>query len=148
MMNVQEVRKTMPSKSLLEEENERMLDFMIPKDLPGRHQILMKLKDVTIQVEEVVVKPIVKIPSLIRGVCNFFSPDGIWNGNFIAYGTNLFGNPVLLWDDYSVEDINHYNDMVSTYFIKSRMKCDEPVVIVTALPNKDKVTLVINYYRP
>ena len=65
-----EIRRTMKQMSLKELERKEKLDFMVPLDIPGRHQIMDKLKDLIIRVDDIIVKPVHKIPS-IKNVTSF-----------------------------------------------------------------------------
>ena len=137
------VRRTMKGMSVMEQENRKKLDFMIPMDIPGRYQLMTKLKDLVINVDNVVVKPIHSIPTVIRDSVGFFSTDAFWVGNFIAYGTNLKGDKTLLWDDFGIPDIDREPNTVLTKFIKERLSSDA-IVIVTA--KEDNKTFSLEFY--
>ena len=143
-----EVRRTMKSMSVMEQENRKKLDFMIPMDIPGRYQLMTKLKDLVINVDNVVVKPIHSIPTVIRDSVGFFSTDGFWVGNFIAYGKNLKGDKTLLWDDFGIPDIDREPNAVLTKFIKERLSSTDAIVIVTAKEDNKVFSLEFYCYLP
>lgn len=142
------MKTTMKAKSLQEMENAKKLDFMVPMNIEGRYQILTKLKDLIVDISEVIVKPVTTIPSVIRKVVPYFSPDGYWTGNFIVYGTDLKGEPVLMWDDINIIDMSHYNNMVETHYIKQRLDCKKPVTLITAIKKERGYALVFYCYLP
>ena len=142
------MKTTMKAMSLQEQENLKRLDFMVPMNIIGRHQILTKLKDLTIDVSEVIVKPVDTIPSIIRKVVPYFSPDGYWEGNFVAYGTDLKGYPILLWDDIHIDAIPHYTHMVETYYVKQKLDCTQPATLITAIKRNNGYALVFYCYLP
>ena len=143
-----EVRRTMKAMSVKERENKTNLEFMVPMDIPGRHQLLTKLKDLTVIVDAVVVRPIKVIPTTINGTTGFFSTDGYWEGSFIAYGTDLMGRNTLLWDDFGIPSIKRKSNMVITDFIKERLNAENEIVIVVAKEHHNTYSLEFYYYLP
>ena len=146
MSKVMEIKRTMLSKSIREEENTNRLMYMVPASVPGRHQILTKLKDLTVSISAVEVIPIHALPSVISNVIPFFSTDGFYESNFIAYGTCTDGKEKLLWDDVIVDDMKHDNHTVDVSYIKDRFVYNKDVAIVTCRENKDMNILSIYYY--
>lgn len=139
------VPMTMKGMSLREKDNLEKLNLLVPMDIPGRHLLMDKLKDLTIQVADVVIKPVNRIPDIIRNIKPFYSVDGYWDSTFIACGTSLQGDATVLWDDYLIDEIIHYNSIVDTAFIKERIKFDEPVVVMVASKSN---SLELYYYMP
>ena len=142
------VPRTMKAMSMMEVENRKKLNFMVPMDIAGRHQIMDKLKDLTIDVDHVIVKPVDRIPSVIRNIESFFSTDGYWYGNFIAYGTSTMGKQTLLWDDITIANMAHFNTMVDTQYIKERLMDSNPVTLIVSKVSNDKHYLVFYCYMP
>lgn len=142
-----EVRRTMKSMSVMEMDNRKKLEFMVPMDIPGRYQLMTKLKDLIIHIDSVVVKPVYNIPQSIEKSVGFFSTDGFWVGNFIAYGYNLRGEKTLLWDDFGI-DIERKQNCVLTKFIKEKLSCDKDIVIVTAKETDSRFSLEFYRYLP
>ena len=142
-----EIRRTMKQMSLKELERKEKLDFMVPLDIPGRHQIMDKLKDLIIRVDDIIVKPVHKIPT-IKNVTSFFSPDGFCTGNFIAYGTDVNGASTLLWDDIFVDEMTHEDGVVDTGFIKNKLSYNKKAVIIVAREDNGKNNLEFYYYLP
>lgn len=143
-----EVRRTMKAMSVKERETRTNLEFMIPMGIPGRYQLLTKLKDMTIGVNSVVVRPIKSIPSVIRNTIGFFSTDGYWEGSFIAYGTDLRGRHTVLWDDFGIPTIKREPNTVITDFIKERLSSDNEIILVTAKERQGSCSLEFYYYLP
>ena len=143
-----EVRRTMKSMSISEVEAKQKLNLMMPLNITGRYQIMTKLRDLIVDIDDVIIKPVSHIPTLIRRTESFFSTDGYWNGNFIAYGTDLFGNEKLLWDDIMVDDMRHYETMVETLYIKKKLDYSKPVTLVVSTTNMGKHTLNVYCYNP
>ena len=143
-----EIRRTMKSMSISEVESRQKLNLMVPLNITGRHQIMTKLKDLVVDIDDVIVKPVIYIPTIIRRTESFFSTDGYWKGNFIAYGTDLFGNETLLWDDIMVEDMPHYETMVETLYIKKKLDSSKPVTLVVSTVIMGKHTLNVYCYNP
>ena len=143
-----DIRRTMKTMSFTEKENARRLDFMLPNSIPGRFQILTKLKDVTKSIESIELIPINSLPITIIGVTPFFSTDGFWEGNFIAYGTCTDGEERLLWDDIMVKGMKHNTSIVDMDYIKSRLAYNNDVVIITSRKaGFNSVVLELYYYR-
>jgi hypothetical protein len=142
------VKRTMKALSIREVENAKKLDFMVPMNINGRFQILTKLKDLTVDIDEVIVKPVKFFPTIIRKVEAFFSVDGYSEGNFMAYGTGLSGKETILWDDVTVEDMTHYDGMVDTGYIKRKLDYNKPVTLITATKQRDGFALVFHCYIP
>ena len=142
-----EVRRTMKQMSVKEKERQQNLNFMVPMDIPGRHQLMTKLKDLVVRVDNIIVKPVSKIPT-IKNVCPFFSSDGFWKGNFIAYGTDTSGKEILLWDDIVVDEMEHEETSVDTNFIKAKLSYNEKAVIIVARDTYGVVNLEFYYYLP
>lgn len=138
----------MKAMSMMEVENRKKLNFMVPMDIAGRHQIMDKLKDLTIDVDHVILKPVDRIPSVIRNIEPFFSTDGYWYGNFIAYGINTLGNQTLLWDDITIANMAHFNTMVDTQYIKERLMDSNPVTLIVSKVSNGKHYLVFYCYMP
>ena len=144
-----EVKRTMMSQSVMEAERLSTMEFMVPMEIPGRHQLLTKMKDMIGTISDVVIKPIKTIPSTIKDCAGFFCSDGYYNGNFIAYGTNLNGKETMLWDDFTIPTIEHKDGVVITKFIKERLSSNNEIVIVTAKKQEEKVfSLELYYYLP
>ena len=141
-----EVKRTMRSMSVLEKENKSRLDFMVPMDIAGRYQLLTKLKDLVVDIDNVIVKPIHSIPATIKNTTGFFSTDGYWVGSFVAYGKNLMGRRTLLWDDIGVPEIERQPNTVLTKFIKERLSCDNDITIVVAKKLHNKTSLEFYCY--
>lgn len=142
-----EVRRTMKSMSVMERDNRKQLEFMVPMDIPGRYQLMTKLKDLIIHVDNVVIKPVYEIPQIISDATGFFSTDGFWVGNFIAYGYNLRGEKTLLWDDFGI-DIARKTGCVLTNFIRERLSCEQDIVLVTASKHNGRFSLEFYRYIP
>lgn len=142
------IRRTMKGMSMIERDNRRKMEFMVPLDITGRYQLLTKLKDINIDVGEVVVKPVTHLPSVIRKIQPFFSSDGYWNGNFVAYGTSTLDKEVLLWDDVLVEEMSHYDTMVDTQYIKERLDCNKPATLIVFKRCGEKNLLEFYCYLP
>lgn len=143
-----EVKRTMKSISVKEYEFKQKLNSMIPEEIPGRHQILTKLKDLIVNIDSVVIDLIHEIPETYNDVIGFFSTDGVWVGNFIAFGYNLKDKKTLLWDDFGVLEIVRGDYMVYTSFIKERLVHNKDIVIVTSSICNSKTILNIHWYRP
>ena len=142
-----EIKRTMKAMSVMEDNNRKKLDFMIPMDITGSHQLMPKLKDLVINIDSVVVKPITSVPSIINNTTGFFSTDGYWVGNFIAYGKDLMGRKTLLWDDFGV-DMERKPNAVLTKFVTERLSCNESIVIVTAKKASHNFSLEFYCYLP
>lgn len=143
-----EVKRTMKNISVKEYEFKRKLDSMLPNELPGRHQILTKLKDLVVNIDAVSINSINSIPVLIKDAISFFSTDGFWVGNFIAFGYDLKDKKTLLWDDFGVLDIVRDDNVVYTNFIKERLSSNKDIVIVTAKQHNSKTVLNVFWYIP
>lgn len=142
------MKTTMKPISIQEMENAKKLEFMVPMNIDGRFQIMTKLKDLIVDIDEVIIKPVKTFPTIIRRIEPFFSTDGYWEGNFIAYGTGLDGNQLLLWDDIMVEDMYHYTNMIETSYIKKRFDYNKPVTLITATKNQQGYALEFHCYIP
>ena len=143
-----EIKQTMKAMSIMEKENKLKLERMIPNNVFGRYQILNKLKELTVDIDEVVIKSVNRIPSIIRRVESFFSPDGFWSGNFIAYGIGVNNKELLLWDDMMVDDIIHYQSMVDTQYVKEKLSSDNPATLIVSKNNCGKHVLEVYCYLP
>lgn len=142
------MKTTMKPISIQEMENAKKLEFMVPMNIDGRFQIMTKLKDLIVDIDEVIIKPVKSFPTIIRRIEPFFSTDGYWEGNFIAYGTGLDGNQLLLWDDIMVEEMYHYTNMIETTYIKKRFDYNKPVTLITATKNQRGYALEFHCYIP
>lgn len=144
-----EIRRTMKAMSIREKENLKKLEFMIPMNIVGRHQILAKLKDLIIDIDEIVVKPVNEFPYIIRKVKPFFSTDGYCEGNFIAYGSSVKDDKdILLWDDVTIEDMPHFTTMIDTGYIKQHLRSDKPATVVVSRMKNEKHSLELICYLP
>ena len=141
-----EVKRTMKTMSIMEKENSRRLDAMLPSGIPGRFQILTKLKDITKSIDSIEIIPVSTLPSNIIGVTPFFSTDGFWEGNFIAYGTCTDGEERLLWDDIMVKGMKHEPNIIDMDYIKSRFTYKKDVVIITSRKTDSKSVVLELYY--
>ena len=144
-----EIKRTMKAMSIREKDNLKKLEFMMPMNIVGRHQILAKLKDLIIDIDEIIVKPVSELPFVIRKVKPFFNSDGYWNGNYIAYGTSVKDDKdILLWDDITIADMPHYETMLDTGYVKQHLRSDKPATVVVSSLKNEKQSLILYCYLP
>ena len=141
------IKRTMLGKSIMEEENSNRLNYMIPCNIPGRHQILTKLKDLIVPISSVEVIPIHALPASIDGVIPFFATDRYSTGNFIAYGVGVDGKEKLLWDDETVVEMSHIKNSIDVEYLKKCFIYSSDVVILTCRYKSNSSVLNIYYYK-